>query len=159
MIDGVGDLAWLVLLLRVAFVVLLYLFIWQVARICLRDVVEAAGGSARSVEPDRLVILDGGPTPLAPGSWFPLAPGATIGRGGDCAIQLDDPFVSGAHARLERNRNGWRLRDLGSTNGAWVNQKPVRGATTVRAGDVVQCGGVTMLLTAAARGAAGDRAR
>jgi FHA domain-containing protein len=157
-IDDFASLDWLVLLLRVAFVVLLYLFIWQVARICLRDVAAAAGAATRGVEPDRLVILDAGPTPLAAGSWFPLAPGATIGRGGDCAIQLDDPFVSGAHARLERDRKGWRLRDLGSTNGAWVNQKQVRGEMTVRAGDVVQCGGVTMLLTVAARGAADDRA-
>ncbi|HET7095412.1 MAG TPA: FHA domain-containing protein [Thermomicrobiales bacterium] len=158
MIDRVADLDWLVLLLRVAFVVVLYGFIWMIARICLRDAA-AAAGEARAVEPDRLVILDGGPTPLAPGAWFPLAPGATIGRGADCAIQLDDPFVSGAHARLERDRGGWRLRDLGSTNGAWLNQKPVRGVATVRTGDVVQCGGVTMLLTVAARGAADGRAR
>jgi hypothetical protein len=157
-IDRVADLAWLVLLLRIGFVVALYGFVWQIARLCVRDVVAAAGGPAR-LDPDRLVILDGGPTALAPGNWFPLAAGATIGRGGDCAIRLDDPFVSGVHARLERDRGGWRLRDLDSTNGAWVNQKLVHGVATVRAGDVVQCGGVTMLLTVAAREAAGDRAR
>jgi hypothetical protein len=157
-IDRVGDLDWLVLLLRIAFVVLLYLFIWQVARICIRDVVAAAGADD-AVEPDRLVVLDGGPTGLAPGSWFPLAPGATVGRSGDSAIWLDDPFVSGAHARFEREGHCWRLRDLDSTNGAWVNRKPVRGVTNIRAGDVVQCGGVTMLLTVAAREAAGDPAR
>jgi hypothetical protein len=157
-IERFADLAWLVLALRVAFVVVLYLFIWQIARNCLRDIA-ATAGAASGVAPDRLVILDGGPTGLAPGTWFPLAPGATIGRGAECAIRLDDPFVSGAHARLERDHNGWRLRDLGSTNGAWVNRKPVRGVTAVKAGDVLQCGGVTMLLTVAAREAAGDRDR
>jgi FHA domain-containing protein len=158
-IERVADLAWLVLALRVAFVVVLYLFIWQIARICLRDIAATAGAPDGGLAPDRLVILDGGPTDLTPGTWFLLAPGATIGRAGDCAIRLDDPFVSGAHARFERDHNGWRLHDLGSTNGALVNRKPVRGVTAVKAGDVLQCGSVTMLLTVAAREAAGDRVR
>jgi DNA-binding NtrC family response regulator len=41
----------------------------------------------------------------------------TIGKERSNALVLDDPFVSARHARLERRRGRWRVRDLGSTNG------------------------------------------
>jgi DNA-binding NtrC family response regulator len=41
----------------------------------------------------------------------------TVGKDRSNDLVLDDPFVSARHARLERRRGRWRVRDLASTNG------------------------------------------
>lgn len=46
-----------------------------------------------------------------------------LGRSSTCTIQLNNPRVSGEHARLAWTRFGWELRDLGSRNGTWVDGK------------------------------------
>jgi pSer/pThr/pTyr-binding forkhead associated (FHA) protein len=44
----------------------------------------------------------------------------------DAAICIDEPLVSRQHARIERNAEGWRLVDLGSTNLTRVNGEVIR---------------------------------
>jgi hypothetical protein len=46
---------------------------------------------------------------------------ATIGRLPDCAVPLSDPQVSRHHAQVRRGPEGFRVVDLGSTNGTTVN--------------------------------------
>jgi diguanylate cyclase (GGDEF)-like protein len=61
------------------------------------------------------------------GKRYELAPPEiTIGRVGDCDIQIDRDSVSRKHARIERSQTGWRVVDLGSTNGSYVNDRPVK---------------------------------
>jgi hypothetical protein len=64
----------------------------------------------------------------------------TIGRDRGCDLAIDDLTVSRVHARLQRADGGWRLFDLGSTNGTRVNGWRVRGGVEVRAGDLVRFG-------------------
>jgi pSer/pThr/pTyr-binding forkhead associated (FHA) protein len=45
----------------------------------------------------------------------------TLGRGADADVVLQDPSVSSQHAALELTERGYRLVDLGSTNGIKVN--------------------------------------
>lgn len=47
----------------------------------------------------------------------------TIGRGADNHLVVDDPTVSSRHAVIEATDAGYRIRDLDSTNGVWVNEK------------------------------------
>ena len=49
----------------------------------------------------------------------------TIGRLPDNAIIIDNPAVSGHHARIVREGDGYVLEDLRSKNGTYVNQKHV----------------------------------
>ncbi len=44
----------------------------------------------------------------------------TIGRGADCDIVVDDPTISGLHARIEKRPDGLYLVDQNSTNGCMV---------------------------------------
>ncbi|MDQ3752191.1 MAG: DUF3662 and FHA domain-containing protein [Actinomycetota bacterium] len=48
-----------------------------------------------------------------------------IGRLSSVDIVLADANVSRRHAELRRDLSGWKLKDLGSTNGTFVNDKPV----------------------------------
>lgn len=44
-----------------------------------------------------------------------------VGRSGSCDLPIQDPTVSRRHAELERMDAGVRVRDLGSTNGTWLD--------------------------------------
>lgn len=51
-----------------------------------------------------------------------------IGRATDCALQISDPRVSGHHAEIYALSGGWWVRDLGSTNGTYVDDDIVEAA-------------------------------
>jgi hypothetical protein len=77
---------------------------------------------------------------LADGSRVALGEeDATIGRLPDCAVALSDPQVSRHHAQLRRSPEGYRVVDLGSTNGTTVNGAPVADHL-LRDGDTIGVG-------------------
>jgi len=51
-----------------------------------------------------------------------------IGRAPDNDVVLDDLLTSRHHAELHRSEDGWRLVDLGSANGSYLNGQRVREA-------------------------------
>jgi hypothetical protein len=57
---------------------------------------------------------------------FKLLQGATkVGTGGEAHIHIDDQFMSTAHAEIMCSPVGFMLKDAGSTNGTFVNQKRI----------------------------------
>lgn len=52
---------------------------------------------------------------------MPLGARTLVGRGPACTVRIDDPRVSGEHATLWWADGGWWVRDLGSTNGTFVD--------------------------------------
>ena len=65
-------------------------------------------------------------------------PTTTVGReGGD--ISIDDPALSSLHFMIEERGHEFFLRDLGSTNGTFLNGHPVRSAT-LESGDEIRAG-------------------
>lgn len=48
-----------------------------------------------------------------------------IGRDSGCQIVIDHPSVSGRHVRVKLDKQGLSLKDLGSTNGTFVNDDKV----------------------------------
>ncbi len=63
----------------------------------------------------------------------------TLGRGPDVDITFDDTAMSREHAALELAKEGFRLVDLGSTNGVLVNGTSV-SAADLKHGDRFQLG-------------------
>lgn len=73
-------------------------------------------------------------------------PVVTIGRGSQNDIVLADDSVSTTHARLEYQDDGWRLTDLESTNGTFVDSvRLAPGAPTpLQYGASVRFGGARL---------------
>ena len=68
------------------------------------------------------------------------APQISIGRHPDNNLVLNHPQVSGHHARLERMPNGYRIVDLGSTNGVYVNAHRIANHQMLSPNDEVRIG-------------------
>jgi diguanylate cyclase (GGDEF)-like protein len=64
----------------------------------------------------------------------------TIGRGEGCEIVLELDNVSRRHCSVLTNRDGSILKDLGSTNGTYLNNREVRGEAPLRTGDLIKVG-------------------
>lgn len=67
----------------------------------------------------------------------------TVGRSQVCDIQLDEPSLSSEHARLVRSEDGWRVINLLSTNGVFVNDEKVF-SHRLADGDVIRLGRVRL---------------
>ncbi len=79
----------------------------------------------------------GGPFDLAEREY-------SIGRSSASDIVLQDPSVSGRHAKLVPQGDGFLLQDLGSMNGTSVDGADVRGPHLLRGGEVIGIGEATL---------------
>ncbi len=80
-------------------------------------------------------------TLTAPPATFTIARSiATLGRGADNTIRLDDLSVSRRHARIAYRRAGYWLSDLGSMGGTWVNGSRLAAPHEIRAGEIIDIG-------------------
>jgi pSer/pThr/pTyr-binding forkhead associated (FHA) protein len=141
------------LVLKIAFVVLLYLFIWRIVRSAARDlrlpqesmILSPQQASVLLAQPvartlGRLVVVTS--PALAGGEQITIDTSAlTVGRGGanDVSIEADE-FASSRHARFEARRDGIYLEDMGSTNGTFVNDERVTRARRLAPGDLIRIG-------------------
>ena len=143
----------LLLVLKLAFLVLLYLFIWRIVRSAARDVrlpqesmilapSQVAGlmPAPQHRELGRLVVLTS-PT-LSEGDVFGIdTHPLTLGRAANNDVSLpSDEYASGRHARIEPRRDGVWIEDVGSTNGTFVNGIRVTRERRLAPGDVVRIG-------------------
>jgi pSer/pThr/pTyr-binding forkhead associated (FHA) protein len=132
-------------ILRLLFIVLLYLFLMQVVIAITRDLRKTATASENSAYKappviGHLIVVDSGPSNILPGTRFDLSPQTTIGRGPTNSIQLTDNFISSENTRLWFRNGLWYVQDAGSTNGTYVNNQPAREALAARFGDIIQVG-------------------
>lgn len=140
------------LVLKIVFLVLLYVFVWLVVRTATRGVTaapqesiilsprEAAALRAEAAPATgRLVVLE---SPALPrGQAVEITGQARIGRGPENAIRLDDDStVSSRHAVVERRLDGLWIEDDGSTNGTFVNGSRITTWRLLQGGDVVRIG-------------------
>jgi hypothetical protein len=139
------------LVLKIAFLVLLYLFIWRIVRAASRDlrlpqesfVLRPEAGlalGASGVNTGRLVVLKSPALDEGADIVLNSAP-LTVGRGEQNDIELEgDDFASARHARFEPRRDGVWVADVGSTNGTYVNGIQLERPRKLSKGDVVRVG-------------------
>ena len=143
------------LVLKLAFLVLLYLFIWRIVRSAARDLrlpqesmilapqqAAAAGLIAQPSgrELGRLVVLQS--PALEEGEVLTLdSHPLTVGRGTNNDVPIgSDEYASGRHARFEPRRDGVYVEDIGSTNGTYVNGIRLTRERRLAPGDIVRVG-------------------
>jgi len=148
------------LLLKVGFLVLLYLFIWRVVRTASRDLRGApqesmilapqrvqeqkkrqrSRGRGRSKPAGKLVVVTS--PALNAGDEHPIDSGPLlVGREAENDVPLlRDEFSSGRHARFEPRRDGVWVEDVGSTNGTFVNGVRLSQPRRLSPGDVIRIG-------------------
>ena len=121
--------------LRIIFLGLVYLFVWQVAR----AIGSHLGISLRRQRKkgSRLVMVK---SETQKGQEVEVRDVTVMGRSDDADVLLDDPYASEFHMRLVAQEDGMILHDLGSTNGTYVNGRRVTAPTTLHRGDSVQVG-------------------
>ena len=97
----------------------------------------------RDTVPRRLVVTAG---PLR-GTTVPLGTSAVlIGRAPSCTLVLDDDYSSSRHARIYPENGQWYVEDLGSTNGTFVGRQKIAEPTPVAIGSQVKVGQSTLEL-------------
>jgi pSer/pThr/pTyr-binding forkhead associated (FHA) protein len=144
----------LLLILKVGFLVLLYLFIWRIVRTASKDLrlpqesfilapqqAAAAGLVDRTPKPiARLVVLKS-PALDVDDEFEVNSKAISIGRADQNDIPLgDDEFASSVHARVEPRRDGVWIEDAGSTNGTFLNGVRLTRPRKLVPGDLVRVG-------------------
>lgn len=140
---------------KLALLALLYLFLWRVARVIATDLREPAPAAADQpaprpavAQPERRSPSRQAPTSIVlhpvqgPPRTIPLdrADHLLFGRAPHVDHRLEDDYVSDEHTELVLTDGQWRVRDLGSTNGTYLNGQKVIAPTVIAAGDQVALG-------------------
>ena len=123
-------------LLKLIFLALLYLFLWQVARAIGTHVGPAQRGKGlrRSAE---LVVVR---SDTLSGRRYAVSSPTVLGRSDDADIVIDDAYASEFHLRVGVQDGDLVVHDLGSTNGTYVNGRRVTVPTSLAKGDALQIG-------------------
>jgi pSer/pThr/pTyr-binding forkhead associated (FHA) protein len=156
------------LLIRFAYLAILWIFVLSVVSVVRSDMfgarVDASRGDRRTERqhqkalrrqakasptkrprgaPTQVAIVDG--ANAGETVSLDLAP-LLIGRGADAAIRLDDDYVSTRHARIAASGDQWYVEDLGSTNGTYIGPHRITQPTAIQLGSQVRVGKTTLEL-------------
>ena len=147
-----------VTVLRLGFLVLLWLLVLSAIRVLRRDIFGTRVLARDSVHP-----RGGGPSPARPaapgrrgrgapsrlrvtggplnGTTLTLGESAVlIGRSPGCTLVLDDDYSSNRHARIFPSEGRWYVEDLGSTNGTYLGTRPITEPVQVGIGQPIRIG-------------------
>jgi predicted component of type VI protein secretion system len=138
------------LLLKIGFLVLLYLFIWRIVRTASRDLrvpqesfvlaPQRPRPSAARTKAGRLVVVSSPALRKGDERVLDSSP-LTLGRSEQNSVALErDEYASARHARIEPRRDGVWIEDVGSTNGTFVNGDRVSAPRRLEPGDLIRIG-------------------
>lgn len=151
-----------VTLLRLGFLVLLWLLVLSAVGVLRRDIFGTrvlARGSVHTRRPGRTPAANA-PAPARPaprdrtvptrlqltsgplnGTTLRLGDAAILlGRAPSSTLVLDDDYSSTRHARIYWSDGGWWVEDLNSTNGTFVNEQRLTAPVPLTTGSQIRIG-------------------
>jgi pSer/pThr/pTyr-binding forkhead associated (FHA) protein len=126
-------------LLRLIFLALLFIFVWQVSRSMSRHVGSITPSQKRTK--NEIVFVR---SESQAGESYVIKDALTFGRSPDADVLLDDPYASEFHLRLVSEDDRLTLHDLGSTNGTYLNGRRVTNPVVLSKSDSLQVGKTVM---------------
>lgn len=133
--------------IRIAFLVLLYLFLIRAFRALQRALAdERTALAARQIGLAALVVTrshSGGPRV---GARLPLRAVSSVGRDAGNDVVLNDEAASAKHAVVSFADGEWWLEDAGSTNGTLLNGSRISDKERIRYGDELAVGRIALRL-------------
>ena len=67
-----------------------------------------------------------------------------IGRHPACGLTFSSKTVSGIHAKIVKQNRSYYAEDLGSRNGTWVNDQPIREPVKLKHNDCISLGEIVL---------------
>lgn len=138
------------IVLQYSLLILLYYFLVRVITLIWEDLrapernglVRQKNDNKESNRQGKLVVVDPGQITVN-SEQFLIKNSISIGRSVHNEVSIDDAFVSHEHAIINKNKQGYWLTDLNSTNKTYLNNQPVTTETLLKNGDLIKIGAVT----------------
>lgn len=131
---------------RIAFLVLLYLFLFRAFASLQRALARESAAPMRGPRLASLVVERSVLGAPRVGQRLPLTALNAIGRDANNDVVLNDEAASAKHAIVEFADGEWWVADSGSTNGTLLNGQVVRSRERMRFGDELGIGRVALRL-------------
>jgi len=128
----------LMLIARIFLGLCLYGFLGAALVFLWRDL--RSGSAAQADRPPHNVLRLFGPDGTLQQAYVLAKSSCLIGRSPTTEIPIADETVSTVHARVWRQEGRWRLEDLNSRNGTFLNEIPVEKTMVLCEGDRVRVG-------------------
>ena len=124
-------------ILKYAFVVVIYMFIYSVVKLVYLDISDARRMSKADEDGYGYLKLINLRKDLNFKIYesYSIRENATIGRSKKCDIYINDKYLSKEHARIFFDKEKFFIEDLNSTNGTFVNGKEILSAHPVKLKD------------------------
>lgn len=140
------------IILQYGLLLLLYYFLYKVARLVYLDiaglkpavppVVATMSQSREQSLPEAVLVVTSSGTVKLSQPSYRLGESTTIGRSSEADIIINDSFVSHEHACISKFKQDYWLADLQSTNGTLLNKRQLKEETCLKDGDIIAIGAV-----------------
>lgn len=132
------------------FTVLIYMFIFKIAKLIYIDIKTMTtweDSKVMSVHFKLLSSVDLSNSRTVT-EIYPITNSKTLfGRSVECEIILADPHISSKHMCVEKDDDEFKLKDLGSANGTFVNDVRVKDSLVLEDGDKVRMGSTILVFS------------
>jgi hypothetical protein len=120
---------------------MIFVFLYKIIKVMYADLKNSSGSTDLSAGIEVVEVDDECSIPL--GSVYPLHPVTNIGRMPGNNIVLDSQYVSNYHAKVYIKNNSYIMKDMGSTNGTYLNGSLIDKPVIIKNDDLIGIGGVT----------------